>query len=239
MNLHASSDASPLVRAGLDTLLFLHIAGGSMGILSGAVALIAPKGETVHRVAGTVFFVSMLTMTGVAFLVAPFMGSAVNTIAGLLAFYLVASAWLTVKRKEGTIGRTEKFAVAAPIVASIMGVIFIAQAMNSPTGTIDDAPPQALYGFLAFGLLAAGSDLKVILRGGISDAARIARHLWRMCLAMFVATGSFFLGQQQVMPGFLHDSPWLFVPAFAPLVLLFYWLIRVRLTNWFTQPVAT
>ena len=31
-------------------------------------------------------------------------------------------------------------------------------------------------------------------------AQRIARHLWRMCFAFFIATGSFFLGQQDILP---------------------------------------
>ena len=47
-------------------------------------------------------------------------------------------------------------------------------------------------------LLAAIGDLRMLLRGGISGTSRITRHLWRMCYGLFIATGSFFLGQQQV-----------------------------------------
>jgi FtsH-binding integral membrane protein len=77
-------------------------------------------------------------------------------------------------------------------------------------------------------------DLKVILHGGISGAQRIARHVWRMCVALFVGTGSFFLGQQKVMPAFMHGSPILLVLAFAPLVLMIFWMLRVRSTNLFS-----
>ena len=38
-------------------------------------------------------------------------------------------------------------------------------------------------------------------------APRIARHLWRLCTALTVATGSFFLGQQQMLPKSWHGSP--------------------------------
>jgi len=79
-------------------------------------------------------------------------------------------------------------------------------------------------------LLAGLGDLRVLLRG-ISGRRRIARHLWRMCFGWFIATGSFFLGQQQVFPAWLRGSPALLVPALLPLALLIFWLVRVRFTN--------
>src|SRR4029077_2627387 len=94
--------------------------------------------------------------------------------------------------------------------------------------------PQIFYAFLLLGTIATLSDFNVILHGGISGAPRIARHLWRMCTALAIASGSFFLGQQQIMPVLMRGSPWLFVPVLAPVVLLFFWLFRVRLTHWFT-----
>jgi hypothetical protein len=36
------------------------------------------------------------------------------------------------------------------------------------------------------------------------------------------------LGQQQVFPKWLRGSPALFVPALLPLVLLIFWVLRVR-----------
>ena len=86
--------------------------------------------------------------------------------------------------------------------------------------------------------LAATGDLRMIVRGGISGTARIARHLWRMCFALFFATGSFFLGQQKVMPAFMHGSPILVVLGIAPLVLMFYWLRRVRSSSGYPTPAV-
>jgi hypothetical protein len=77
-------------------------------------------------------------------------------------------------------------------------------------------------------LLAAAGDVRVLARGGISGRPRIVRHLWRMCVGLFIATGSFFLGQPQVFPAALRGSIYLIVPAVLPLPLLIYWLIRVR-----------
>jgi hypothetical protein len=50
-----------------------------------------------------------------------------------------------------------------------------------------------------------------------------------MCVAFFIATGSFFLGQQDVMPQVVRGSPILFVLAFAPFAVMAFWLVRLRL----------
>ncbi|HEY4940719.1 MAG TPA: DUF2306 domain-containing protein [Rhizomicrobium sp.] len=239
--LYVSPDAPALVRYAADALLVLHIGGGTVGMLSGATALLARKGGRLHRVAGTAFFVSMLILTGIGACVSPFLPDGFlketpNVIAGIMTFYLVLTSWMTIRRKDGGIGRFEigGFAVASAVTAA--GMIFIVVAMNSPTGTIGTTPPQAFYVFTFVGAIAAASDLKVILRGGISGAARIARHLWRMCAALTIASGSFFLGQQKVMPAFMHGSPWLFVPVIAPLALMVFWLIRIRFAGWYARP---
>ncbi len=69
------------------------------------------------------------------------------------------------------------------------------------------------YVFCALALFFAALDFKVILQGGISGAARIARHLWRMCFALFFAAGSFFLGQQKVMPVWMRGVFYVLAPC--------------------------
>jgi hypothetical protein len=64
--------------------------------------------------------------------------------------------------------------------------------------------------------------------GGLQGSRRLARHLWRMCFGLFVATGSFFLGQMKFVPEPVRIVPLLLVLAFAPLLFLFYWMWRVR-----------
>jgi uncharacterized membrane protein len=242
--LYVSPDAPALVRYGADALLVTHIGGGAIGIVSGFVALLSSKGERLHRMAGTVFFAAMLAMATIGATVSPFLPTGFlqetpNVIAGVMAFYLVLTGWMAVQRQDGSIGRIEigGFLVALTVCAA--GAVFITLAANSPTGTIGKTPPQAFYVFTLVGAIAAASDLKVILKGGISGAPRIARHLWRMCAGLTLASGSFFLGQQKFLPASLHNSPLLFLPVLAPLAVMAFWLIRVRLTNWFrSEPAA-
>jgi hypothetical protein len=49
-----------------------------------------------------------------------------------------------------------------------------------------------------------------------------------MCFALFIATGSFFLGQAKVIPMPLRIFPVLTVLALLPLVFMVYWLVRLR-----------
>lgn len=229
----------------MSPVLIVHICAGAVGIVSGAAALTVRKGEWLHRVFGTVFFLSMLVMLVLgAYLAATARTSVViprtGTVAvALLALTLVITAWMTVRRKDGGIGFPEKLGAILAFGLTLTLAGFGVQAAMSPTGVVDGAPATAYYGFAAFAALITVLDVKVLLRGGISGAPRIARHLWRMCAALLFATVFFFLGQgQKVMPAWMRGSLWLYVPALAPLILMIFWLIRVRLTGWYKEDAA-
>ena len=222
----------------ISPLLTLHISGGIAGLLSGAVAMIYRKGSRGHRVAGNVFFVAMLTMSGVgaylAYFVKPNMG---NVMGGVMTFYMVSTAWATARRKDA--GGTWIFDWGALLVALAFGAIaatFGFQAASSPSGLKEGYPP-ALYFIWAFvALLSAAGDLRMLAQGGVFyRTQRIVRHLWRMCLGLFIAAGSFFLGQQKVFPASLRGLKVWYVLAFLPLALLIFWLLRVWLTGAFKQ----
>ena len=234
--LQVSSDAPAWVRMGADALLYLHIGGGGIGILSGAIALLTRKGKRIHRAAGTVFFFSMLIAYAVAGAVAPFLpdGQRTNTVAAMMALYLLISGWRTARRGEAAPGRVEFAGIFVALSLTAAGAYFIRLAAGDPSGTIDGAPPQAFYIFATAGIFGALGDLHLVLRRGLSGAARIARHLWRMCFSLFITSGSFFLGQQKVMPEWMQGSPVLIVLALAPLGFMLVFLTRTwigRLLN--------
>jgi hypothetical protein len=90
-------------------------------------------------------------------------------------------------------------------------------------------------------LLAAAGDVRMLVRGGVFGAKRIARHLWRMCFGLFIAAGSFFLGPSnrplrllsavrlgQHLPPALFSTSLYLILTILPLILLIFWLIRVR-----------
>jgi hypothetical protein len=207
-------------------LLVIHICGGVVGVLSGAAAMSFRKGTRRHRVAGNVFFVAMLVMGSSA----AYLG---NVVGGLLACYLVATAWLTARRREG---ETSIFDWAAFLFTLTVGVLIVAHGVRLATGAVAPKPgvPIGMIFFLGFvALLAAAGDLRMLVRGGVFGRQRIVRHLCRMCFSFFIATGSFFLGQQQVFPKAWRGAAVWFVPALLPLAAMIFWLVRVRFTNAF------
>lgn len=230
--LQMAPDSSGLVRAAAALVLYLHISAGGIGLASGAAALFFRKGSTWHNRAGTWFVAAMLTMSALGASVAPFLPvpERASVLAGGLTFYLVLTAWLAVRRKTGTLGRYYDGAMlCASLAITAVALLFVWMASHSPSGKLDGQPREAYYLFVIIGTCATVGDARVLLRRGVAGAQRIARHLWRMCAALFIAAGSLFLGQQQVFPASLRGSPWLLAPELLILAVLLYWLCRVLL----------
>jgi uncharacterized membrane protein len=207
--------------------LALHIGAACVAILAGYGAMGVRKGGKLHRRFGLVFVGSMIAMGLTASLLAVRIHQRGNIVAGLLAIYLVASAWITVRREPGRIGRAEVAAASVPFAVAALMVLSGLQAAASPVGL--DGYPAGPYFALAFvaGLLLAG-DVAVIRRGGISGARRIARHAGRMGFAFFMAASFFFIGRQALMPAWLRGSAILYGLGLAPLAMTLYWLVRLR-----------
>jgi hypothetical protein len=228
MILEVSPDSSLLVRSAAATVLYLHIGGGIVGIVAGTTAMMMRKGGQAHRLVGNVFFISMLIMATIGAVVSPFLPTPdwINVVAGTFTFYLVATAWMTARRKEG-IGRFEIGAFVVAVLTALGGVTVGMLGMNVP-GSVGTSPWGAALVFGVIAALAAAGDFKMIRRGGISGRQRIGRHLWRMCVALLIATGSLFGGQPQVFPDAVRGTGLLYLPVLTVLGAMIFWMLRVR-----------
>jgi uncharacterized membrane protein len=225
------------LHAATSLVYVVHVGCGTTGLAAGTVAAFAPKGERLHRAAGTVFFVSMLVMAVfAAWLAIAIQGQTPNLLGAVLTFYLVATGWLTVRRKQRTIGRAEKVALAASLFVCVaLGGLSAAEAAGAIPG-VKGQLLMATYMVTAIAAVAAMGDARVVLQGGIAGAARVARHLWRMLTALFLAFGSGFgNGLARLLPGPFHVPPLFLLPMLLPLGLLIFWMIRVTLTGWAKQ----
>ena len=106
---------------------------------------------------------------------------------------------------------------------------------NSPNGRFDSLPAVVHFPFAALAALAAGLDLNFILRRRLSGVQRIARHLWRMSVALLIAAFSFFLGQQDEFPRAMQGSFVWFLPPLATFAAMVFWLLRVRFSKAFRK----
>jgi hypothetical protein len=216
-------------------LLATHIGGAAVGMASGVVAIAARKGSRAHRWAGKVFFAAMLAMTIVAAGTAPFVvdaGRWINMGAGIFTFYLVASGWAAVRRPVAGSGRIDAALVAAPLIVIGLAAMMTVADWGGPQSG-ENAP---LYIFALVSAIAAACDLGVIRKGGVVGGRRIARHLWRMGLALAIALGSF-AGQPKAIPR-EFQGPWTIIPMLIVLVLMLYWLVRYSAPGLFRRRAA-
>ena len=204
--------------------LALHVLGGAIAILSGFLALSAPKGLRLHRGSGTVFVYAMLVMSLSGAAIAVGRASApMNVPAGLVTAYLVVTSLLTVRPPTE---RSRKADRAAMIAAFVLGAGTLAAAFVSAVR----GPAGFVFPLLMFAgiVLSAGvGDRRMIRAGGLHGTARLKRHLWRMCTALFIAAGSFFLGPVRRIPEPLRIPALRLVP-FLALAAMAYWLWRYR-----------
>jgi uncharacterized membrane protein len=210
-------------------LYAVHIAAGILSLLCGYVALYAAKGGALHRRSGTVFVYTMLVMCvgGFTIAVTRDVAQAVNVPAAALTSYLVITS-LTTVRPLAAGGRgvlVGGLIVALVIVASM--AVFTAEAFANG-GTRRGMPAFPFIMFGVAGLFGAIGDVRVLRNGALKGTARVARHLWRMCFALFIAALSFFIGQAQVIPEPIRIRPLLAIPVVLVLATMFYWLWRVR-----------
>jgi uncharacterized membrane protein len=211
----------------------VHIVMGLTALISGAAAMTFRKGSRLHRQAGNVFFVAMLIMAAsgawIAAIITPNGG---NVMGGALAFYLTLTAWATVWRPPRETGWLEIGAALLGLATASVGLVFGLRAVQSPRGLFYGYPPALYFIFASVALLGTALDVRMIVRGGLAGAARLTRHLWRMCIALFIATSSFFLGQAKLFPGTVRRSGVLTVPVLLVVGAFVYWLIRIRLLPW-------
>ena len=207
----------------MNAVMAIHIAAGLLALPAGTLAVAARKGGRLHARAGTAFFGAMMVLGLTAAVLEPLRTPTPGSpIGGFMVCYFVGTSWVAAKRRDGVTGR---FELGAGIAALTMAALMLWGAL---TGAATPAGTGPIYLLSALCVLAGTLDLKAALARKLTGGQRIARHLWRMCFAFFVASGSFFLGQQDVLPAAVRGSPWLFLPAFAPFGVMAFWLVRLR-----------
>ncbi len=213
----------------------IHVSAGVTGLVSGVVALSARKGSRLHRIAGTVFFVVMLTTAATGAYLGFLSSELGNAIAGIVTIYLLATSWVTIRRREGEIGAFEVGALLFAAIGAVIAYWSAFAAMRSGSALMGGIPYVIIATIIA---IAAIADLIVLLRRGVSGKQRVARHLWRMQLGFAAAVGSFFPGQLEHFPQWIQDVRpiiLLFIPFFTVIGVMFFWLVVVLFTKWHTR----
>lgn len=210
----------------------LHILCGTLAVLAGAVALCVTKGSPRHRLAGRVFGYSMLLTAGLGALLGLLRHEhlLITFYAGGLACYLVASGWLSVRASAATPGWREAslttLAAAITLGLLLTGVL----ALRSESGSAYGFPAEDYFLLAVMAGIGLVGDFRLYRRRGVTGHARLARHLWRMCLGLFIATGSLFTGPgARAFPAAWRESGLLGLPELLVATTLLYWLVELGL----------
>ena len=210
--------------------LIVHIVAGSLGLISGFIALYSAKGAALHKKAGIVFVCTMLTMSTAGLSIALVRGVApmINVPAALVTASLVITALTTMRPQSPAARWLNLVAMITLLAVGLTNLAFALQAFaNGGQRNGIPAFPFILFGLA--GTIAGVGDLRMLRSGPRHGARRIARHLWRMSFALFIAALSFFIGQAKVIPKPIRIMPLLALPVLMVLVTMFYWLWRVRI----------
>ena len=209
-------------------LLPIHVAAGGLALMLGATALLARKGGTIHRRSGLLFVYAMLVMAVTAAMLG-------NVGGGVITIYFVITALMTVRPVSPWTRRINAAALTVVVVLALGTIFSGVKAFNSP-GLSSGGVPLRTIGVMSLFLaavmmVAAAGDVRVMRNGLPRGGPRLARHLWRMCFALFIAAGSFFSIRERVakiLPEPFTTAPMRLLPFVLLFGAMFYWLWRVR-----------
>jgi uncharacterized membrane protein len=224
-------------------LLPIHIAAGALAVVLGFTALFVKKGGTLHRRSGLLFVYAMLIM-GTTASILEFLRSAgvTNVVAAVLSIYFVGTALTTVRPPSRWTRATNIATLTVAIALAFAAFVGGLKAVNNPALSPGGVPYRTI-GVMSFILatvltLAAAGDIRIMRSDPPRGGPRLARHLWRMCFALFIAAGSFFSIRDRVakiLPAPFTTGPMRALPILLLFGAMFYWLWRVRMRG--TLPV--
>ena len=122
-------------------------------------------------------------------------------------------------------------ALMTAVTLALFSIVGAVKIFNLPGHSYNGIPFMAPLIIGAVLILAAAGDVRILRSGMPRGGPRLARHLWRMCFALFIAAGSFFSIRERVakiLPEPFTTGPMRALPILLLFGAMFYWLWRVR-----------
>lgn len=197
-------------------LLAIHITGGVLALLSGAVAIAVQARHGPHRVhvvAGRCFVVGMIMVVVAAIPLSVIVHSTLLFLIAVFSGYLMLVGWRLAKNRTGLPGAVDwgldALMLAGSATMVVVGVLTLA----------GDGIILLVFGIL--GALLAAGHLRSLRRQPIRGRARIGSHLQFM-IAAFIAAVTAFL----VVQGFLGIFGW-FLPTVVLTPVIVVWKRKI------------
>ncbi len=213
-------------------LMGAHGVVGAGIVLAGILALASRKGSRFHRQCGKIFvlLLGLMALVIAASAIAPahHLISTLGMIFTALTCYLILTSWAIVATPAASLGR---FARIGPVIALSIASAALFLGWQAQTGQLvldNDIPVSAYFGFAGLAFLAACADISVVLRGGISGAQRLFRHLWRMCFSLYFSVATIFTGPGSILfPDNIRGTWPLLLPENVILLVSLYFSVQI------------
>ena len=199
-------------------LLAIHIAAGSLALLTAAVALLTQKGGKRHVLAGRVYAISMTLVFLTAVPLALMGADIFLLLIAVFSFYLVFAGWRFARNYRGKANAVDWAAVAAIALA---GLAMWGYAIALARGGDSQWVTMALFGAIALALGLA--DARYHRADAAPRARRIARHLTNMMAGTIATITAVLVVNVATNPAWIA---WI-APTIAITPLIVWWNIRV------------
>lgn len=201
-----------------ELLLWAHIISGSLGLLLGGVAFTVKKGGPLHKLAGRVFFWSMLLCGSAGVGLSVFISNAFLLVIGLFTLYLTLAGYNFLRVKRSARARVLGTLIAASMALTIVALLILG---------LDQIQAGKPYGgsiLLVFAGLASFlvvQDFNALRKGTFNP---IVMHIGRIVGAWISAWSAFLVVNQFFAPPILN---WL-LPTVIGVPAIVYWIRKTK-----------
>jgi uncharacterized membrane protein len=207
--------------------MLLHIIAGTIAVIAGALALTHKKGQQSHRLSGKIFVCTMAIMALSGAYIAILKPMMISLIAGFYTLHLVLTAYLVIKSPEQTCTQFDYFTPLLSCCLTCLSLHFGFEALNHNSGTFDGFSHEPYFFFALLSAVALIGDIRLLVFQGLKQNHRLARHIWRMCFALYLAVGSFFGQGGNALPENISQSVLIHLPEPFILLVMIFWLVQV------------
>lgn len=203
---------------------YIHIVAAGIALIAGTIALMLSKGSDSHKRAGHVFTITMVIMVIPAGFMSYALGKYFDVLSSVFTCYMVLTGLLSFRPNADS--QLKAFMGLAALC--IVGYLTVEISTQLTGARATDAPVGAGYVFVTVLLLSVWGDLRLLSQPSPRRSLLI-RHLWRMNVGFFMATFNLFGVRPHLFPEWMQSSGILVLLAIAPILVMIYWRIRLRL----------
>lgn len=206
----------------IEFLMYSHVAAGTISLITAPVAMAVTKGGKVHRVAGKIFFWSMVYIFGSAVILGVYHWKPFLLMVSVLSFYLVYSGYRTLYQKQIHLGKGVEW--YDWFVSAACGIFMLGFLVWSVDLMVNGTNAILIIFFSVGGLFSIVTEIKRYLRTRDQKHGWLFNHIGRMVGGFIAAVTAFSTNVLTFLPGL---AQWLW-PTLIGTPLIIYWIRRYR-----------